>query len=200
MAISLAKGQKISLEKVAADAGVFGGLKKIHVGLGWDPCRYDGTEPFDLDVSLFLCADNGHVMKDTNMVFYNNKTAPGVVHQGDNRTGEGDGDDESVVITLAGVESDVAKIGVTVTIDRGVERNQNMGMVENAYIRVLDADSNTELLRYDLTEDYSSFTALIVADLYRHNGEWKFNPIGSGFMTQPGEEGLAGILKNYGLN
>ena len=194
MAISLAKGQKISLEKVAADAGIQGGLSKILIGLGWDVKRFTGGADFDLDASCFLCDANGKVTKDTNFIFYNNKVAPGVEHQGDNRTGAGDGDDEVIKVDLSAVEADVSKIAVTVTIDKADERKQNFGMVENSYIRIVDEATGTELIRYDLGEDYSIETAVVVAEIYCNNGEWKFNAIGSGFSG-----GLAALCNNYGL-
>jgi tellurium resistance protein TerD len=194
MAISLAKGQKISLEKVAADAGIQGGLSKILIGLGWDIKKFDGGADFDLDASVFMCDGNGKVAKDSNFIFYNNKTAPGIEHMGDNRTGAGDGDDEVIKVDLSALESDVEKIAVTVTIDQADARKQNFGMVENSYIRVVDEATGTELLRYDLGEDYSIETAVVVAELYKNNGEWKFNAIGSGFAG-----GLAALCGNYGL-
>ena len=194
MAISLAKGQKISLEKVAADAGIQGGLSKILIGLGWDIKKFDGGADFDLDASVFMCDGTGKVAKESNFIFYNNKTAPGIEHMGDNRTGAGDGDDEVIKVDLSALESDVEKIAVTVTIDQADARKQNFGMVENSYIRVVDEATGTELLRYDLGEDYSIETAVVVAELYKNNGEWKFNAIGSGFAG-----GLAALCGNYGL-
>lgn len=194
MAISLQKGQKISLAKVAADAGIQGGLSKVTVGLGWNPCKYDGGAQFDLDASVFMCDGNGKVTKDSNFIFYNNKTAPGIEHCGDNRTGDGDGDDEVIKIDLNALEADVQKIAFTVTIDQADTRRQNFGMVEDSYIRVVDEVTGTELLRYDLGEDYSIETAVVVAELYRNGAEWKFNAIGSGFQG-----GLAALCNNYGL-
>lgn len=194
MAISLQKGQKISLAKVAADAGIQGGLSKILCGLGWDVARYDNGAGFDLDASVFLCDVNGKVIKDTNFIFYNNLKAPGVEHMGDNRTGAGDGDDEVIKVDLSAVEPDVQKIAITVTIDQADVRKQNFGMVENAYIRVVDESTGTELVRYDLGEDYSIETAIVVAELYRNGAEWKFNAVGSGFSG-----GLAALCNNYGL-
>ena len=194
MAISLAKGQKISLEKVAADAGIQGGLSKIFVGCGWDVARFDNGAGFDLDASVFMCDANGKVAKDTNFIFYNNKKAPGIEHMGDNRTGAGDGDDEVIKIELNAIEADVQKIAFTVTIDQADARRQNFGMVENAYIRVVDEATGAELIRYDLGEDFSIETAVVVGELYRHNGEWKFNAIGSGFQG-----GLAALCGNYGI-
>ena len=193
MAISLQKGQKISLAKVAADAGV-PSLSKILCGLGWDPLKFDGGAQFDSDASVFMCDGNGKVTKDSNFIFYNNKTAPGIEHCGDNRTGAGDGDDEVIKIDLNAIEPDVQKIAFTVTIDQADTRRQNFGMVENSYIRVVDEATGTELVRYDLGEDYSIETAVVVAELYRNGAEWKFNAIGSGFQG-----GLAALCNNYGL-
>lgn len=193
--VNLTKGSKISLDKVAADAGITGGLQKLQCGLGWDTNKYDGGGSFDLDASLFLVSAAGKVEKDTNFVFYNNKIVNGVEHMGDNRTGEGDGDDEVIKLDLSAVDADVAKIAVTVTIDKADERLQNFGMVSNAYIRIVDEASGTELLRYDLGEDYSIETAIVVAEIYRHDGGWKFSAIGSGFSG-----GLQALCKNYGLD
>ena len=194
MAVSLSKGGKISLAKAAEAAGIQGSLRNIVVGLGWDTNKYDGGDDFDLDASVFLTNSNNRVTKESNFVFYNNKVAPGVEHTGDNRTGTGDGDDETIKIDLNSIEPDVEKIAVTVTIDQADTRRQNFGMVENAYIHIVDGVSNTELIRYDLGEDYSIETAVVVAEIYRYNGEWKFNAIGSGFAG-----GLAALCRNYGL-
>ena len=195
MGVNLSKGSKISLAKVAADAGIQGGLKDITVGLGWNPNQYDGGAQFDLDASVFMTGASGKVEKESNFIFYNNKKAPGIEHMGDNRTGEGDGDDEVINIDLSAIEPDVQKIAFTVTIDQADVRNQNFGMVSDSYIRVVDKATCTELLRYDLGEDYSIETAIVVAEIYRHNGEWKFNAVGSGFAG-----GLAALCGNYGLN
>lgn len=204
MAVNLSKGGKISLAKAAADSGVSGALTNILVGLGWDTNRYDGGAEFDLDASVFLCGADGKVHKDSDFVFYGSehKTSDGkpsnendsVVHTGDNRTGDGAGDDEAIMINLPAVPADIEKIDVSVTIYDAVNRKQNFGVVENAYIRIVDQNSGTELIRYDLSEDYSCETAIVVAELYRHNGEWKFNAIGSGF-----ENGLAALCKNFGV-
>lgn len=194
MAVSLSKGGKVSLAKVAADAGV-SSLTKITVGLGWDCNRYDGGADFDLDAAAFMCGQNGKVRNDNDFIFYNNKTGAGVVHTGDNRTGDGDGDDEQIKVDLTAVPADVEEINFTVTIDQADTRNQNFGMVENSFIRIVDDATGTELLRYDLGEDYSVETAIVVAKLYRNNGEWKFNAIGSGFSG-----GLAALCGNFGIN
>lgn len=195
MAVNLSKGQKISLAKVAADAGIQGGLSNIMVGLGWDINKYDGGEDFDLDASVFMANDAGKVEKETNFIFYNNKKAPGIEHMGDNRTGAGDGDDEVINVTLSEVEAGVSKLAFAVTIFDAGNRNQNFGQVSNSYIRIVDQATGTELVRYDLGEDYSCETALVVGELYRHNGEWKFNAIGAGYNN-----GLAGLCHDYGLD
>ncbi|WP_040197235.1 TerD family protein [Candidatus Soleaferrea massiliensis] len=191
MPINLSKGQKIDLTKGRA------GLDKILVGLGWDVNRYDGGGEFDLDVSVFMTGASGSVEKDTNFVFYNNpQDASGsVVYMGDNRTGEGEGDDEQVTITLSTVPADVQKIAFTVTIYDAATRSQNFGQVENSYIRIVDVNSGEELIRYDLNEDYSVETAVIAGELYRNGGEWKFAAIGSGFQG-----GLEALCRNYGLS
>ena len=194
MAVSLSKGGKVSLAKAAADAGVTT-LKNIGVGLGWDVKRYDGGSDFDLDASAFLQNASKKVRTDSDFIFYNNKTANGIVHTGDNRTGDGDGDDELIKITLDSIDADVEHISFTVTIHEAAERGQNFGMVENAYIRVFDLDTNTELIRYDLSEDYSIETALVVGELYKNNGEWKFSAIGSGY-----QDGLAGLCRQFGVD
>lgn len=195
MAVSLSKGGKVSLAKVAADAGIQGGLKNILIGLGWDTNRYSGGAQFDLDAAAFLTGANGKVRNEKDFVFYNNLKGDGVEHTGDNRTGDGEGDDEQIKVDLTQVPSDVQKISFTVTIDQADVRNQNFGMVENAFIRLVDEGTGTELIRYDLTEDFSIETAIVVAELYRNNGEWKFNAVGSGFSG-----GLAALCGNFGIN
>lgn len=194
MAVNLSKGGKISLAKVAEDAGI-SKLTNITVGLGWDTNRYDGGADFDLDAAAFMLGASGKVRSDADFIFYNQKEGPGVLHTGDNRTGEGDGDDEQIKVDLNAIPADVEKIDFTVTIDQADVRNQNFGMVENAYIHIVDDTTGAELIRYDLGEDFSVETAIVVAELYRHNGEWKFNAIGSGFSG-----GLAALCKNFGVD
>lgn len=191
MPINLSKGQKVDLTKGNP------GLDKILAGLGWDTNKYDGGHDFDLDVSVFLTGASGHVESDGNLVFYNNPQDPSgsVVHSGDNRTGEGEGDDEAVTITLSKVPADVQKISFTVTIHEADTRSQNFGQVENAYIRIVDLATNTELIRYDLGEDYSIETAIVVGELYRHGSEWKFSAVGAGFSG-----GLEALCRNFGLS
>lgn len=195
MAVSLKKGGKVSLAKVAADAGIQGGLKNVIVGLGWDTNRYDGGAQFDLDASAFMCGASGKVNDETGFIFYGNKTGVGIEHTGDNRTGEGDGDDEQIKLDLTAIPANVEKVAFTVTIDQADVRSQNFGMVENSYVRVVDEATGTELIRYDLGEDFSIETAIVVAEIYRHNGEWKFNAVGSGFSG-----GLAALCGNFGID
>ena len=191
MAINLQKGQKVDLTKGNA------GLTRIFVGLGWDTNKYDGGYDFDLDASAFLVGENGKVMSDADFVFYGNlkHESNSVEHTGDNLTGEGEGDDEIINVNLSLVPVKVSKIAFTVTIYDTETRGQNFGMVSNAYIRVVNADNGTELIRYDLGEDYSIETAVVVAEIYRHSGEWKFNAVGSGFAG-----GLRALCLNYGVN
>ena len=191
MAISLKKGQKVDLTKTNP------GLKEVMIGLGWDVNRYDGGNDFDLDASVFLLGGNGKVPSNDEFVFYGNlKHKSGAVeHMGDNLTGKGEGDDEEIKINLAQVPADIQKIDFTVTIYEAEQRKQNFGQVENAFIRVVNAATGEELIRYDLAEDFSIETAVVVGELYRHNGEWKFNAIGSGF-----EGGLAALGRNFGVD
>lgn len=191
MGIVLTKGQKVDLTKGNK------GLKHIIVGLGWDVNKYDGGFDFDLDAAAFCCDANGKVQVDTDMIFYNNlkHTSGAIEHLGDNLTGAGDGDDEEIKIDLLAVPANIEKIDFTVTIHEAEERKQNFGQVSNAFVRIVNADNNEELIKYDLEEDFSIETALVVAELYRHNGEWKFNAIGSGFQG-----GLAALCRNFGLN
>jgi tellurium resistance protein TerD len=190
MAVSLSKGQKVDLTKSNP------GLSKVVVGLGWDVNKYDGGNDFDLDSSVFLLGDNGKVSSDSDFVFYNNANGGNgsVLHTGDNRTGEGEGDDEQVKVDLANVPANIQRITFTITIHDGEARNQNFGQVSNAYVRILSEDSGEELIRYDLGEDFSIETAIVVGELYRHNAEWKFSAIGSGYQG-----GLAALAKDFGL-
>lgn len=191
MAVSLAKGQKVDLTKTNP------GLKEVLIGLGWDTNKYDGGYDFDLDAAAFLLGADGKVTSDSDFVFYNNlKHASGSVqHLGDNLTGEGEGDDEQIKIALDKVPANIEKIDFTVTIHEADKRKQNFGQVENAFIRVVDAKTDKELIRYDLGEDFSIETAVVVGELYRNKGEWKFNAIGNGFSG-----GLAALGKNFGVN
>ena len=189
--ISLSKGQKVDLTKGNP------GLTKLLVGLGWDINKYDGQAAFDLDAAAFLLGANGKVKSDADFVFYNNpKHSSGAVqHMGDNRTGAGEGDDEVIRVDLAAVPAEIDKIDFTVTIHEAEERKQNFGQVSNAFIRVVDDAKGQELIRYDLGEDFSIETAVVVGELYRNAGEWKFNAIGSGFKG-----GLRALCLNFGVN
>lgn len=190
MAISLNKGGKLSLSKEAPD------LKKVLVGLGWDARATDGAD-FDLDASAFLLDANGKVRSDADFIFYNQLKSPcgSVQHTGDNRTGAGEGDDEAVMVDLTRVPADVQKITFTVTIHEAEQRRQNFGQVSNAFIRLVNAETNTEVARYDLGEDASTETAMIFGELYRLGSEWKFGAVGQGYAG-----GLAAMCRQYGVN
>lgn len=190
MPVVLTKGGNVNLSKEAP------GLNQITIGLGWNPRSTDGAA-FDLDASVFMLKEDGKVRSDKDFIFFNNlKSADGsVAHQGDNRTGDGDGDDEKVKITLNSVPSDVQKIVFTVTIYDGQTRNQNFGMVDKAYIRVVNDTGGAEIARYDLSEDASTVTAMIFGELYRAGSEWKFKAIGQGF-----NQGLGPLAANYGVS
>ncbi|XJZ25889.1 TerD family protein [Bacillota bacterium Lsc_1132] len=190
MTVSLSKGQKVDLTKTNP------GLTKVVVGLGWDTNKYDGGHDFDLDSSVFLLGENGKVTTESDFVFYNNPSGGNgaVVHTGDNRTGAGDGDDEQVKINLSAVPANIQRIAFTITIHEAEKRSQNFGQVSNAYARIFNEETGQELIRYDLGEDFSIETALVVGELYRHNGEWKFSAIGSGYQG-----GLAALATDFGL-
>lgn len=190
MAISLQKGGNISLDKMAP------GITKCLVGLGWDSRSTSGAD-FDLDASAFMLGENGKVLSDQHFIFYGalNSLCGSVEHTGDNLTGDGDGDDESIKIDLEKVPQNVQKIVIAVTIHDAVARDQNFGQVSNAFIRVVDDVTNLEVVRYDLSEDYSIETALIFGELYRYGGEWKFRAVGQGY-----EGGLHAMAVNYGVN
>ena len=191
MAINLKKGQKVDLTKTNP------GLTKIMVGLGWDTNKYDGGANFDLDASAFLLGENGRANSEADFVFYGNQkhASESVIHCGDNKTGEGEGDDEQILVDLSKVPAEISKIAFTVTIYDYETRKQNFGQVSNAFIRIVNTANNEELIRYDLSEDFSIETAVVVAELYRNNGEWKFSAVGSGFSG-----GLAALCNNYGLD
>lgn len=192
MAVSLTKGGNVSLNKAAGAAG----LSKITVGLGWDARVTDGAS-FDLDASAFLLNSQGRVSQDADFIFYNNLTSVdgAVQHMGDNLTGDGDGDDEQVQIDLSALSSGVERVAICVTIHEAESRRQNFGMVGNAFVRVCNDVDGRELARYDLSEDMSTETAMIFAEVYRRNGEWKFKAIGQGFS-----DGLGPLARHYGVN
>ena len=193
MAVNLSKGQRVSLDK---------GVKLALVGLGWDTNRYDGAADFDLDASAFMLGANGKVRKDEDFIFYGNLQSEdgSVVHTGDSLQGGSGGDDETLFIDFTKVPADIEKIAITVTIYEAQERGQNFGQVSNAYVRVArrSSESDTvgvEELRYDLGEDFSIETALVVCEIYRSGATWKFNAVGAGYQG-----GLYALCKNYGVN
>ena len=191
MAVNLTKGGRIPLNKEAP------GLKKILIGLGWDTNASDTGADFDLDASVFLLDSNAKVANEKDFVFYNNLSSSdgSVVHTGDNRTGEGDGDDESIKVDLSKISSSIKEIAIVVTIHEAAQRKQNFGMVRNAFIRLVNDETNTEIVRYDLEEDYSTETGLLFGRLYFKDNEWKFSAVGTGY-----KEGLDGFCKQFGLN
>lgn len=191
MPLNLSKGQKVSLTKGNP------GLKKIIVGLGWDVNAFDTGADFDLDASAFLVGSNGRCPTEKEFIFYGNLEYDNgaVKHMGDNRTGEGEGDDEQIEVDLTLLPPQIEKVAITVTIYDADSRRQNFGQVSNSYCRILDENTNTELLRFDLGEDFSIETAIVVGELYKNNGEWKFNAIGSGFQG-----GLAALCAHYGID
>lgn len=191
MGINLSKGQKVDLTKGNP------GLKNIMVGLGWDVNAFDSGADFDLDAAAFLLGANGKCPTEKEFVFYGNlKHSSGAVnHMGDNLTGDGEGDDEQIQIDLGKIPAGIEKIAFTVTIYDADKRKQNFGQVSNAFIRIVDESANSELIRYDLGEDFSIETAVVVGEMYRNNGEWKFNAIGSGFQG-----GLAALCGHYGID
>ncbi|MCX5384078.1 TerD family protein [Streptomyces sp. NBC_00083] len=190
MGVSLAKGGNVSLSKEAP------GLTAVTVGLGWDVRTTTGTD-HDLDASALLCNESGKVLSDSHFVFYNNLTSPdgSVQHTGDNLTGEGEGDDETINIDLTSVPAPVSKIVFPVSIHDAQARGQSFGQVRNAYIRVINQAGGAELARYDLSEDASTETAMVFGELYRHGSEWKFRAVGQGYAS-----GLAGIASDFGVN
>lgn len=190
MGVCLTKGQKVSLTKDNA------GLSKIIVGLGWDINQFDTGGDFDLDAVAFMVGDNGKVTKQEDFIFFGNLKHPSgsVEHLGDNRTGVGEGDDEVIKIELSNIPAEITKIVFAVTIYEAEARHQNFGQVSNAFVRIVDEVKNEEMLRYDLGEDFSIETAAVFGELYKHNGEWKFNAIGSGFQG-----GLAALCGTYGV-
>ncbi|MBK8454327.1 MAG: TerD family protein [Thiofilum sp.] len=190
MAVSLQKGGNVSLTKEAP------GLTNVVAGLGWDTRQTDGAA-FDLDASVFMLGENGKVLSDAAFIFFNNKKSPdgSVEHLGDNRSGEGEGDDEQVKLNLATMSADVKKIVFAVTIYDAEGRKQNFGQVSNAYIRLVNEADNKEIARYDLSEDASTETAMLFGEVYRHNAEWKFKAVGQGFAG-----GLGAMAASMGVN
>ena len=189
MAVTLSKGQNVSLSKTDPL------LKHILIGLGWDARSSDGQD-FDLDASVFMTADNGKVPSDDYFVFYNQLKSPcgSVQHTGDNLTGDGDGDDESIIVELEKVPANIKSLFVTVTIHDAETRRQNFGQVSNAFVRLVNHETGQEVLRFDLSEDYSTETAMVFGEVYRHNGDWKFRAIGQGYAG-----GLLALCNQYGV-
>lgn len=192
MSISLSKGQKISLSKEDPS------LKKIIVGLGWDTNKYSGGYDFDLDASCFELGANDKITKDSDFIYYENldSTDGAIHHTGDDTTGgnSAEGDDEQIIVDLTKVPDNIQKIAFTATIYAANKRNQNFGQVSNAYVRLVNENTGNEVIRYNLGEDFSIETAIVICEVYRHNGEWKFNAVGAGFSG-----GLAALCHNYGL-
>lgn len=193
MPVNLAKGQRVSLDKT---------MTMALVGLGWDTNRYDGGNDFDLDAAAFLLGANGKVLNDSCFIFYNNleHTSGAVRHTGDNLTGAGEGDDEVILINFSKMPKEVEKVAITVTIHEAETRRQNFGQVSNAFVRVAKMASEEDtagetVVRYDLMEEFSVETALVVCEIYRHGAEWKFNAVGAGFQG-----GLAALCHNFGVN
>jgi tellurium resistance protein TerD len=189
MGVSLSKGGNVSLTKQAP------GLSAVLVGLGWDE-RTTSGQAFDLDASALMLDAAGRILSDSHFVFFNNLASPdgSVEHTGDNLTGAGEGDDEQIKVDLSRVPAEVARIIFPVSIYEADSRRQNFGQVRNAFIRVVNSADNSELARYDLSEDASSETAMIFGELYRHSGDWKFRAVGQGYSS-----GLAGIARDYGV-
>ncbi|MFI6660077.1 TerD family protein [Streptomyces sp. NPDC050523] len=190
MGVSLGKGGNVSLSKEAP------GLSAVLIGLGWDVRTTTGAD-YDLDASALLLNTSGRVASDQHFVFYNNLRSPdgSVEHTGDNLTGEGEGDDESIKVNLAGVPADIERIVFPVSIHEAEARGQSFGQVRNAFIRVVNQANSQEIARYDLSEDASTETAMVFGELYRHSGEWKFRAVGQGYAS-----GLAGIASDFGVN
>lgn len=187
MALSLSKGQNLDLTKTDP------GLKHVLIGLGWDPRATDGAE-FDLDASIFMVAENGKTRSDADVVFYNQLISGcgSVKHTGDNRDGEGEGDDEQIKVDLSMVPADVQKLIITVTIHEAQSRKQSFGQVGGAFIRLVNDETQKEVVRYDLQEDYSTETAMVFGEVYRHNGTWKFRAVGQGYAG-----GMQAMVNQY---
>lgn len=190
MGISLVKGGNLSLTKAAP------GMTAVTVGLGWDARTTTGAT-FDLDASALGLGSDDTVLSDAYFIFFNQKRSPegAIEHQGDNRTGEGGGDDEVIAVDLAAAPDTLTKVVFLASIYEAEANGVTFGQVRNAYIRVVNSDDGSELARYDLSEDASVETAMVFGEMYRHNTEWKFRAIGQGYST-----GLAGIAKDYGVN
>ena len=190
MSVSLSKGGNVSLSKQAP------GLTAVVVGLGWDPRTTTGAD-FDLDASAIMLDMSGRVLSDGHFVFFNNLKSPdgSVEHMGDNLTGGGEGDDEQIKVNLAAVPAECGKVTFPVSIYDAETRQQNFGQVRNAFIRIVNQADNSEIARYDLTEDAATETAMVFGEIYRSFGEWKFRAVGQGYAS-----GLKGIAQDFGVN
>jgi Uncharacterized proteins involved in stress response, homologs of TerZ and putative cAMP-binding protein CABP1 len=197
MSVNLQKGQKVDLTKGNA------GLRRVMVGLGWDAAEQQGglfggrTQDIDCDAIAFLLNSEGKVESSSDVVFFNNlrHMSGCVLHQGDNLTGEGEGDDEQIMVDLAGLPPKYERIVILVSIYKATDRGQHFGMIRNAFIRLVDADKNKELCIYNLSENYSGMTALVFGELYRYKGEWKFNAVGQPLQVWS----IAQLAERYGL-
>lgn len=190
MAVNLSKGQNVSLSKTDPS------LKKVLLGLGWDARSSDGQD-FDLDTAVFMTNQTGKVLSDAYFIFYNQLQSPcgSVIHTGDNLTGAGDGDDETLMVELDKVPAEVQTLWITVTIHEAVNRRQNFGQVRNAFVRLVNHETGQEMVRFDLSEDYSTETAMVFGEIYRYQQEWKFRAIGQGYSG-----GLYALCQQYGVN
>jgi tellurium resistance protein TerD len=190
MALTLEKGANLSLTKTDP------GLVKALVGLGWD-ARSTNGEAFDLDASAILIGENGKVRSDADFIFYNQPAdaAQSVIYKGDNKTGDGDGDDEQILIDLSLVPADVVKVVIAVSIHEAIARGQNFGQVRNSYVRVVNNQTQAEIAKFELGEEVSTENSVVFAEVYRHNGDWKFKAVGQGFT-----DGLSGIARDFGVN
>lgn len=190
MGVSLQKGANVSLSKAAPN------LKNILIGLGWEVRSTDGAA-FDLDASIFMVGDKGKVRSDADFIFYNKlvSSCGSIEHTGDNRTGDGDGDDEAIKVFLDKVPTAVSGLVIVVTIDDAEARKQNFGQVQDAFVRLVNMENDVEVARFDLTEDYSTETAMIFGQIYRHSGEWKFKAVGQGYAG-----GLNALCLQHGVN
>lgn len=190
MSVTLRKGGRVNLTKGT-------GLKKTMIGLGWDTNRYQGSADFDLDLVIFECDKNKRCIDEDHFIFYGNLEDPehAIKHSGDNRTGAGDGDDETAFIEFANISEKAENIVIVVTIYEAKENNQNFGLVDNAFIRMVNTENDEEILRYDLGEDFSIQTAVVFAEIYKHDGEWKFKAVGEGYAKD-----LADLCREYGID
>ena len=190
MAVTLKKGGRVNLTKDT-------GLKEAMIGLGWDTNRYQGSADFDLDLVIFMCNREKMCIDENHMIYYYNLTDPehSVKHSGDNRTGAGDGDDESATIKFESISEKVENIVIVVSIYDAKKNGQNFGLVDNAYIRMVNTETGEEILRYDLSEDFSIQTSVVFAEIYKNAGEWKFRAVGEGY-----EKELGDLCREYGID